>query len=173
MQSHVLQQQQQQHQKGVAHLSSLCRPLLLFLRPMLLLCPLLLPRKKYYSRPTDVSAFDAALNFFVAAPFYAASLPIAAAGSGGATLPVAAAGFGAAPLTTVAATLDANTPPTAAAADACEPAPAAAEGAYKHAPLSTAARASAAVSDATAAFCKLMRETSLFSDPGALSLSRK
>ncbi|CAI7756693.1 unnamed protein product [Closterium sp. NIES-53] len=67
----------------------------------------------------------------------------------------------------------ANTPPTAAADDACEPAPAAAEGAYKHAPLSTAARASAAVSDATTAFCKLMRETSLCSDPGAPSLSSK
>ncbi|CAI6006271.1 unnamed protein product [Closterium sp. NIES-64] len=59
----------------------------------------------------------------------------------------------------------ANTLPTATADVACEPALAVVDVACNLAALSTAAVASAAVSNATAAFCKLMRETSLCTHP--------
>ncbi|CAI6009236.1 unnamed protein product [Closterium sp. NIES-65] len=101
----------------------------------------------YATLPGAASGFDVASIPFVAALYDAATLPIAAT------------------LNTVAATSDANTLPTATADVACEPALAVVDVACNLAALSTAAVASAAVSNATAAFCKLMRETSLCTHP--------
>ncbi|CAI7755422.1 unnamed protein product [Closterium sp. NIES-53] len=113
------------------------------------------------SRPAAVASARATL--LTPAPVFD-SAPIPASACDGVTisapaafdavfLPAASSAFGAATLSASTA-FEAVALRTAAAGGACQPAS-----------LSTAAMASAAVSYATAAFCKLMRETSLCPGP--------
>ncbi|CAI7868807.1 unnamed protein product [Closterium sp. NIES-54] len=107
-------------------------------------------------RPAVVTSDHTGPFLISAAAFSVVTIPAATA-CDAATIPTVASASSA---------LDAATLTAATAGFNAAPAPiAAADGACKPAALSTAAVASAAISDATAAFCKLMRETSLCPGP--------
>ncbi|CAI7833420.1 unnamed protein product [Closterium sp. NIES-53] len=104
-------------------------------------------------RPAVVTSDHTGPFLISAAAFSVVTIPAATA-CDAATIPTASSALDAATLTAATAGFNAAPAPIAAADGACKPAA-----------LSTAAVASAAISDATAAFCKLMRETSLCPGP--------